>query len=66
MNDEMKDEYDFSDGVRGKYYEALRDGYITHIDRGDGTVETYLYTPATGDVLIDTRRTQNSAVSKPQ
>jgi hypothetical protein len=37
--DEMLPEYDFSGktGVRGKYYQAMRNGYTIKINRQDGT-----------------------------
>ena len=37
----MRDEYDFrgKQGVRGKYYEAMRKGYKTIIHKADGTTE---------------------------
>ena len=38
---EMREEYDFrgKQGVRGKYYEAMRKGYKTIIHKSDGTTE---------------------------
>ena len=38
--DEMQAEYDFrgKQGVRGKYYEAMRKGYKTIIHNSDGTI----------------------------
>lgn len=38
--DEMLDEYDFrgKKGVRGKYYEALREGHTTITHKTDGSV----------------------------
>lgn len=37
--DEMRDEYDFSGkkGVRGKYHEAMKNGYTTIIHQADGS-----------------------------
>lgn len=39
--DEMREEYDFrgKKGVRGKYYNAMRNGYKTIIHKSDGTIE---------------------------
>ena len=34
---EMREEYDFSNGVRGKHYQALQKGYKTIIHKSDGT-----------------------------
>lgn len=36
--EEMRPEYDFTDGVRGKHYEALQAGYTIRIRRADGTI----------------------------
>jgi hypothetical protein len=33
----MKDEYDFTGGVRGKYAEAMKAGYTITIHNEDGT-----------------------------
>ena len=39
MDDDMRPEYGFSDGVRGKHYKVLREeGYIHRIYNDDGTV----------------------------
>lgn len=37
--DEMRKEYDFrgKTGVRGKYYEAMKNGYTTVIHKSDGS-----------------------------
>ncbi len=42
IEDEMRDEYDFrgKKGVRGKYFEALKQGYTTVIHKSDGSTET--------------------------
>jgi len=38
-DDDMRSEYDFTDGVRGKHYKVLREeGYIIRIHNDDGTV----------------------------
>jgi hypothetical protein len=37
--DEMRKEYDFSGGVRGKHYEAMRKGHTTIIHKSDGSTE---------------------------
>jgi hypothetical protein len=38
-DDDMRPEYDFTDGVRGKHYKVLREeGYIVRIYDDDGTV----------------------------
>jgi hypothetical protein len=39
VDDDMRPEYDFSDGMRGKHYKVLREeGYIVRIYNDDGTV----------------------------
>jgi len=39
VDDEMRAEYDFTGGVRGKHYQVLREeGYIVRIYTDDGTV----------------------------
>ncbi|MDP6416183.1 MAG: hypothetical protein QGG54_14325 [Gammaproteobacteria bacterium] len=35
----MKAEYDFSEGVRGKHYHALKAGYTITVHHKDGTIE---------------------------
>lgn len=35
--DEMREEYDFSKGVRGKHFEAMQKGYTTIIHKTDGS-----------------------------
>ncbi|MCP4699740.1 MAG: hypothetical protein GY862_23245 [Gammaproteobacteria bacterium] len=35
--EDMRPEYDFSQGVRGKYYRAMQRGYTITIRRPDGT-----------------------------
>ena len=37
QKDEMREEYDFSKGVRGKHFEAMRKGYKTIIHKSDGS-----------------------------
>jgi hypothetical protein len=39
--DEMRAEYDFNDkkGIRGKYHNAMQNGYKTIIHKSDGTTE---------------------------
>ena len=34
---EMRAEYDFSGGVRGKHYRAMQDGYVIYISEPDGS-----------------------------
>jgi len=37
--DGMRDEYDFSGGVRGKHFEAYRKGHTVKINKRDGSIE---------------------------
>ena len=51
--DEMREEYDFSSGVRGKHYRAYRDGHTVRVSKGDGTVEERHFTLEDGAVMLD-------------
>jgi hypothetical protein len=42
-NKEMRAEYDFRGGVRGKYAKAYRQGHTVTIHKRDGTTETRRY-----------------------
>lgn len=37
QDDEMRAEYDFTGGVRGKHYKAMQAGYTITIHKADGT-----------------------------
>ncbi|MFH1897663.1 MAG: hypothetical protein ABH886_05420 [Candidatus Desantisbacteria bacterium] len=39
-NDDMRPEYNFSSGVRGKHYRAMQAGYTVTIHKEDGTTVT--------------------------
>jgi hypothetical protein len=52
-NHEMKAEYDFSHGVRGKHYRAYRDRHSVRIAKEDGSVVEHHFTLEEGDVMID-------------
>lgn len=49
----MLPEYDFSKGVRGKHYQAFRQGYKVTIHRVDGSIEERDYTLPEGVVALD-------------
>jgi len=51
----MHPEYDFSGktGVRGKYYQALRQGYTIKIEREDGTTLVQHIVRPEGTVTLD-------------
>ena len=53
--DEMLPEYDFrgKQGVRGKYYQAYRQGHIVRIYEADGTVSVQHFMLADGAVMLE-------------
>lgn len=50
---EMKEEYDFSKGVRGKHYRTYRQGHRVRIRRDDGAIEEHHFTLEDGAVMLD-------------
>jgi len=50
---EMREEYDFSGGVREKHFEAYRKGHPVEIGKPDGTVEGDYFTQEDGAVLLE-------------
>jgi len=54
-DDTMLPEYDFSGktGVRGKYYQAMRQGYTINITKADGTTVIQHVTRPEGTVTLD-------------
>ena len=51
--DDMRAEYDFTGGVRGKHYKALRNGYTVKIHQADGTTVVQHYEIKDGAVMLD-------------
>jgi len=51
--DEMRGEYDFSQGVRGKHYHAYRAGHVVRVWKSDGSVEECYFTLQDGAVMLD-------------
>jgi hypothetical protein len=54
--DDMREEYDFSSmngGVRGKYYEAYRDGHKVTIHKEDGTDSIQYFKLEDGAVMLE-------------
>ena len=51
--DEMREEYDFSQGVRGKHYHAYRAGHAVRVQKFDGSVEERHFTLQDGAVMLD-------------
>ena len=49
----MRAEYDFSGGVRGKHYEALREGYSVKVQRADGTTLVQQVRLEEGTVVLE-------------
>ncbi len=52
-NDEMRDEYDFTGGVRGKHYKAMQSGYSIRIHHEDGTTTVKDFIPRKGVIILD-------------
>jgi len=50
---EMRNEYDFSGGVRGKHFKAYRQGHTVKINKQDGSVEVHYFTQEEGAVMLD-------------
>ncbi len=50
---EMKDEYDFSKGVRGKHCKAYREGHTVAIHGENGTKSIRFFTQQEGAVMLD-------------
>lgn len=44
-DDNMLDHYDFSNGVRGKHFKEMQNGYSVTIHNEDGTSETVIHKP---------------------
>ncbi len=49
----MRDEYDFSKGVRGKHYKAYREGHTVIIHQDDGTKSIQYFTHQDGAIMLD-------------
>jgi len=50
---EMREEYDFSDGARGKHFEAYRKGHTVKIHKRNGSVGVHYFTQEDGAVMLD-------------
>lgn len=53
VDDEMRPEYDFRGGVRGKHYQAYRRGHKVTIHKTDGTTVEQHFTLEDGAVLLE-------------
>lgn len=49
----MRNEYDFSGGVRGKHFKAYRQGHTVKITKRNGSVEVHYFTQEDGAVMLD-------------
>ncbi|MDI6782083.1 MAG: hypothetical protein QME49_08290 [bacterium] len=49
----MRTEYDFTGGVRGKHYRAMQAGYTITIHKADGTIVTKDVMPKEGAVVLE-------------
>jgi hypothetical protein len=49
----MRDEYDFSKGVRGKHYKAYREGHTVIIHKDDDTQSIQYFTQQDGAIMLD-------------
>jgi hypothetical protein len=52
-NDNMRAEYDFTGGVRGKHYRAMQAGYTVTIHQADGATVTQEVKPKEGAVTLE-------------
>lgn len=53
VDSDMLPEYDFTEGVRGKHYEAYRAGHTVTIHQSDGTITVQHFTLDDGAVMLD-------------
>ena len=51
-NDNMRAEYDFTSGVRGKHYHAMQAGYTITIHKADGSTVIQEIMPKEGSVML--------------
>jgi hypothetical protein len=51
--DELRREYDFSSGVRGKHFRSYRKGHRVRIHRADGLQTVRYFTQRDGAVMLD-------------
>ena len=50
---EMREEYDFSKGVRGKHHKAYRAGHTVRVRKADGTTVEQHFSMQEGAVMLD-------------
>jgi len=49
----MREEYDFSQGVRGKHYRVYRKGHTVRSRKKNGSVSIHYFTQEDGAVMLD-------------
>ncbi len=49
----MRPEYDFSEGVRGKHYQAYREGHTVTIHQADGTTVIQHFEVDEGAIILE-------------
>jgi hypothetical protein len=49
----MREEYDFSRGVRGKHYKTYREGHTVCIHKEDGSTSVLYFTQEDGAIMLD-------------
>lgn len=52
-SDDMRAEYDFAGGVRGKHYRAMQSGYTITVHKADGTTVVKEVKPPAGAVVLE-------------
>jgi len=52
-DNDMRAEYDFTGGVRGKHYRAMQSGYTITIHKADGTTVVKDVIPKKGAVILE-------------
>ena len=52
-HNEMRAEYDFTGGVRGKHYRAMQAGYTITVHKADGTTVVKDVMPKEGAVILE-------------
>ena len=52
-NSNMRDEYDFLGGVRGKHYKDYRKGHTVIVHKDDGSASVQYFTQDDGSVMLD-------------
>lgn len=50
---EMRKEYDFSSGARGKHFKSYRKGHTVKIKKQDGTINVQHFTEKDGAIMLD-------------